>query len=293
MRRPSASALRDAADGAAAPPVPSTSGGAPPSLAGAKKSLGGTGSPSKYVRVKHKTPSHPFVHPSIPSAPPPLAAGTVRAIGYTEQTVLSAARNVNLRTSIITTGASAKAHLEICLRKSKKKHFFQGNGCQRASSAPRHRSPCRPVPPTGWTRSSPHRGRRTSARSARCSTSRMTCVLRSRWHSSAGATAAAARTLPPTPCDVRGACQPALGCPGACLRGSPVYFEGVARLVCVGSCSAEHGCEWDDATVLPCCGRTGVAVRVELLTPGPTGTTGAGVVRLQFAGVHCPFPRHL
>eukprot|EP01047_Picozoa_sp_COSAG01_P010798 COSAG01_NODE_464_length_16617_cov_126.274428_3_plen_263_part_00 len=47
MRCPPASVLGDAADGAAAPPVPSTSGGAPPSLAGAKKSLGGTGSPPK------------------------------------------------------------------------------------------------------------------------------------------------------------------------------------------------------------------------------------------------------
>jgi hypothetical protein len=43
--------------------------------------------PRWYVRVKHKTPSHPFVHPSIPSAPSPLVAGTARAIGYTEQTV--------------------------------------------------------------------------------------------------------------------------------------------------------------------------------------------------------------
>ena len=47
MRRPPASVLGDASDGAAAPPVPQASGGAPPSLAGAKKSLGGTGSPSK------------------------------------------------------------------------------------------------------------------------------------------------------------------------------------------------------------------------------------------------------
>jgi hypothetical protein len=36
-----------AADGATAPPTLPSSGGAPPSLAGAKKSLGGTGSPSK------------------------------------------------------------------------------------------------------------------------------------------------------------------------------------------------------------------------------------------------------
>eukprot|EP01047_Picozoa_sp_COSAG01_P111169 COSAG01_NODE_39965_length_469_cov_2.851351_1_plen_87_part_10 len=47
MRRPPASVLGDAADGAAAPSDPRASGGAPPSLAGAKKSLGGTGSPSK------------------------------------------------------------------------------------------------------------------------------------------------------------------------------------------------------------------------------------------------------
>jgi hypothetical protein len=43
--------------------------------------------PRWYVKVKHKTPSHPFVHPSIPSAPSPLVAGTVRANGYSEQTV--------------------------------------------------------------------------------------------------------------------------------------------------------------------------------------------------------------
>eukprot|EP01047_Picozoa_sp_COSAG01_P017313 COSAG01_NODE_913_length_12779_cov_9.134385_14_plen_174_part_00 len=56
MRRPPASVLGDAADGAAAPPAPQASGGAPPSLAGAKKSLGGTGSPSKFSLPWHCQP---------------------------------------------------------------------------------------------------------------------------------------------------------------------------------------------------------------------------------------------
>ena len=47
MRRPPASTLGDAADGAAVPSAPQASGGAPPPLAGAKKSLGGVG-PSKF-----------------------------------------------------------------------------------------------------------------------------------------------------------------------------------------------------------------------------------------------------
>ena len=54
MRRPPASALGDAADGAAAPPTPQASGGAPPPLAGAKKSLGGE-RPSKYLRTVRRT----------------------------------------------------------------------------------------------------------------------------------------------------------------------------------------------------------------------------------------------
>jgi hypothetical protein len=51
LRRPPASMLGDAADGATAPPTLPSSGGAPPSLAGAKKSLGGTGSPSKCLKI--------------------------------------------------------------------------------------------------------------------------------------------------------------------------------------------------------------------------------------------------
>ena len=54
MRRPPASVLGDAADGAAAPPDPRASGGAPPTLAGAKKSLGGTGSPSKSNKSSNR-----------------------------------------------------------------------------------------------------------------------------------------------------------------------------------------------------------------------------------------------
>eukprot|EP01047_Picozoa_sp_COSAG01_P105947 COSAG01_NODE_35108_length_536_cov_207.157895_1_plen_80_part_01 len=60
MRRPPASVLGDAADGAAAPPASQASGGAPPSLAGAKKSLGGTGSPSKLViALRYRLDSRP------------------------------------------------------------------------------------------------------------------------------------------------------------------------------------------------------------------------------------------
>ena len=47
MRRPPASSLGDAADGAAAPSTPRASGGAPPPLAGVKTSLGGPVGPSK------------------------------------------------------------------------------------------------------------------------------------------------------------------------------------------------------------------------------------------------------
>jgi hypothetical protein len=49
MRRPSASMLGDAADDAEAPPTLQASGGAPPPLAGAKKSLGDPGGPSKLA----------------------------------------------------------------------------------------------------------------------------------------------------------------------------------------------------------------------------------------------------
>jgi hypothetical protein len=52
MRRPPASMLGDAADDAVAPPTLQASGGAPPPLAGAKKSLGDPGGPSKCVWVR-------------------------------------------------------------------------------------------------------------------------------------------------------------------------------------------------------------------------------------------------
>jgi hypothetical protein len=47
MRRPPASMLGDATDGAEAPSTLQASGGAPPPLAGAKKSLGDPGGPTK------------------------------------------------------------------------------------------------------------------------------------------------------------------------------------------------------------------------------------------------------
>jgi hypothetical protein len=49
MRRPPASMLGDAANGAEAPSTLQASGGAPPPLAGAKKSLGDPGGPSKCM----------------------------------------------------------------------------------------------------------------------------------------------------------------------------------------------------------------------------------------------------
>jgi hypothetical protein len=53
MRRPPASMLGDAADGAEAPPTLQASGGAPPPLAGAKKSLGDPVGPSKF-RIQYR-----------------------------------------------------------------------------------------------------------------------------------------------------------------------------------------------------------------------------------------------
>jgi hypothetical protein len=55
MRRPPASMLGDAADGAEAPPTLQASGGAPPPLAGAKKSLGDPVGPSKFVSLASVT----------------------------------------------------------------------------------------------------------------------------------------------------------------------------------------------------------------------------------------------
>jgi hypothetical protein len=61
MRRPPASMLGDADDDAVAPPTPQASGGAPPPLAGAKKSLGDPGGPSKCGPTTHTCEIYTFL----------------------------------------------------------------------------------------------------------------------------------------------------------------------------------------------------------------------------------------
>ena len=108
MRRPPAGVLGDAADGAAAPSGPRASGGAPPSLAGAKKSLGGTGSPPKLVAQPPPPTQSATTTPATTSPLPPVPAPYQLRLPRVRQSDGTMAGTTNLQSA----GALRKSYLK-------------------------------------------------------------------------------------------------------------------------------------------------------------------------------------